>query len=198
MEAGGPKLRSKSALLIIDIQNDFCEPNGSLAIKGSLSIIPLINKLREHSVFDHVFLCRDWHPKDHVSFACNHIGGEPYSMIKVGDAGRHQVLWPTHCVQGTFGAKYHRNLIIAGSDFEIIKGKYTSIDSYSCFGEDGEDTELGKRLAELEVKNIFCCGLGLDSSVGSTAEDATKRGFNTYLVKDCSKSVALDSEKTMM
>ena len=112
---------TKTALIIVDMQNDFCE-GGSLECKNTQTIIPIINKLREHPMFDVIVRTRDWHPQDHVSFASNHPGQKAYTVVDVKETKQQQVLWPDHCVQGTFGAKYHKDLIIKDTDIEILKG----------------------------------------------------------------------------
>jgi nicotinamidase/pyrazinamidase len=94
---------SNSALIIVDVQNDFCE-GGSLEVKGASQIIPIINKIRSDHSFDTVVLTRDWHPQNHVSFAANHPGKEVFSVVHIQDTGIDQVLWPIHCVAETFGA----------------------------------------------------------------------------------------------
>jgi nicotinamidase/pyrazinamidase len=98
---------TKTALIIVDMQNDFCKPAGSLAVEGSLEIIPLINQLRELSEkFDYIVMTRDCHPQNHVSFGSNHPGKDLFSLITVPDTGREQVMWPDHCVNGSFGAEF--------------------------------------------------------------------------------------------
>lgn len=98
-------IEDKSALVIVDVQNDFCE-GGSIPVPGSLEIISFINHLRETNMFDLIVRSRDWHPQDHVSFVDNHPGEELFSKIVVEATGREQIMWPTHCVQGTQGAEY--------------------------------------------------------------------------------------------
>lgn len=129
-----------SALIIVDMQNDFCE-GGSLAITDSLSIIPLINYLRGKN-FDHIIRTRDWHPADHISFGPNHPGKALFELIVVPETGREQVMWPVHCVQGSQGAEYQKDVIIKETDIEVLKGKEKMVESYSGFGGDGEETGL--------------------------------------------------------
>ena len=88
---------TKTALIIVDMQNDFCE-GGSLAVTGSLDIIPKVNELRESKIFDHIVMTRDWHPQDHISFGSNHPGKDLFSFITVEETGRGQVMWPDHCL----------------------------------------------------------------------------------------------------
>lgn len=115
-------IADKSALIIIDIQNDFCGEGGSLAVPDSLEILSLINHLRETNLFDLIVRTRDWHPQDHVSFVENHPGKELFTKIVVEETGRDQIMWPTHCVQETKGAEYHPNLVLKDTDIEILKG----------------------------------------------------------------------------
>jgi len=87
----------KTALIIVDVQNDFCE-GGSLAVENASAIIPIINALRENPLFNHVFLTRDWHPQSHCSFQANNPGTALFSKITLADTGAEQVMWPIHCV----------------------------------------------------------------------------------------------------
>ena len=124
---------AKAALIIVDVQNDFCQ-GGSLAVTGSLEIIPVINQLRQNPKFECVVRTRDWHPQDHVSFASNHPGKDLFTMITVPETGRQQVMWPDHCVQGSPGADFHPDLVVEESDLVISKGQLQWVESYSGFG----------------------------------------------------------------
>ena len=172
------------------MQNDFCKPDGSLAVEGSLEIIPLINQLRESDKFDFVAMTRDWHPQNHVSFGSNHPGKDLFSLIKVPETGRDQVMWPDHCVQGSFGAEFQKDVVVKDTDIQVLKGQDQWVESYSGFGSELEDTGLAKALKEKGVGTIYCCGLAYDYCVGSTAEDGPKSGFKTYLITDAARSVA--------
>ena len=101
---------SSTALIIIDVQNDFCE-GGSVEVKGSSEMIKTINKIRNSKKFDFVFHSQDFHPKNHCSFASNHENKKPFEF-QLLKTGKNQYLWPVHCVQGTKGAEFHSNLII--------------------------------------------------------------------------------------
>lgn len=188
--------KSKNALIIVDVQYDFCE-GGSLEVRNSNEIIPLINRLRTLKFFDLVVLTRDWHPKTHTSFAENHPGTKLFEMIRLEDTGVDQVMWPTHCVQGSKGAKFHSDLHVKEGDIVINKGQLINVDSYSGFGSYPEQTELEKVLRENEIKNVYTVGLAYDYCVGSTAYDAAIRGFKTFLIQDATRSVAESSEKIM-
>jgi len=144
------KLTDKSALLIIDMQNDFI--SGSLAVPGANEIIPIINDLSVNYGFQTIFRTRDWHPRNHVSFASNHPGNNPFTQITVFETGREQFLWPDHCVQGSHGADYDPSLVLNGS--EILKGTKQWVESYSGFGNELEDTQLNKHLQALGIKDV--------------------------------------------
>ena len=134
MKKNGPN----SALIVIDLQNDFC-PGGALAVAGGNEIVPLVNGLIE--AFDHVILTQDWHPAGHSSFASSHAGQSPFSSITMPYGA--QTLWPDHCVQGTAGAEFHRDLHWTKAELIIRKGFRKSIDSYSAFYENDRKTPDG-------------------------------------------------------
>ena len=122
-------------LIIVDVQNDFCQ-GGSLAVPGSLEIIPVINRLKKNdSFFSHILLTKDWHPLQHVSFASTH-NKRPFKSIEVN--GKVQELWPDHCVAGTKGAELHPLLEVNSNDMIINKGGHIDYDSYSGFEWDAE------------------------------------------------------------
>jgi nicotinamidase/pyrazinamidase len=125
----------KKALLIVDIQNDFC-PGGALAVPEGDAVIPIINSISGR--FEKVVATQDWHPVDHMSFAVQHRSKE-YDVIMLN--GIAQVLWPVHCVPGTWGAEFHKDLDIRPFDLIIRKGTNREIDSYSTFLENDKKTE---------------------------------------------------------
>ena len=196
----------KSALFIVDMQNDFCTgtpekgwADGNLAVGASLDIIPIINELRENKKFDYVVTSRDWHPPDHCSFATNN-GKTAFTQQIIEETGREQVMWPDHCVRDTFGAEFHPDMVINhDTDIQVLKGTFRLVETYSGFGsiELGEDTGMVERFKKLGVRHVYCVGLAFDYCVGSTAIDAVKYGFNTYIIKDATKAVAPPSEATM-
>jgi nicotinamidase/pyrazinamidase len=162
----------KTALIIVDVQNDFCK-GGSLEVTDANTIIPLINKLRDLPIFDLVVLTRDWHAPTHCSFAANNPGTNVFEMIKLVDTGIDQIMWPTHCVQGTPGAQFHKDLVINHtSDVIVNKGLLERVDSYSGFGSHPEKTELEAVLKKADISTVYCVGLAFDYCVGSTAFDA--------------------------
>lgn len=185
----------KKALLIIDIQNDFCG-GGSLAVADGDAVIPLINMLRHTCAWDAVVLTQDWHPRDHASFASNNPGAAVFTVIDLPDMGQ-QMMWPDHCVQGTRGAEFHPWLERAGEDIVVRKGTHSRVDSYSGFG-DGmghvhEKTEMERVLKSRGISDVFVCGLALDYCVAFTCLDAVRAGFNTFLIKDATRGIATDT-----
>ena len=133
------KIADRDVLLVIDVQNDFCT-GGALAVPGGEKVVPAINRIAQK--FANVVLTQDWHPGDHVSFAQNHAGKQPFQTIEL-DYGT-QVLWPTHCVQGTPGAEFHRELDASRANLVVRKGFRRGIDldgsmaaAHRSFGEHG-------------------------------------------------------------
>ncbi|MEL7132303.1 MAG: isochorismatase family protein, partial [Pseudomonadota bacterium] len=118
------------ALIVIDVQNDFC-PGGALAVADGDTIVAGINALVTQA--ETVILTQDWHPADHASFASAHPGKAPYDMIDMPYGP--QVLWPDHCVQGATGAAFHPDLATDCADMIVRKGFRRQIDSYSAFFE---------------------------------------------------------------
>ena len=172
----------KNCLIITDIQNDFC-PGGALAVAEGDRIIPAINAIS--SRFDKCVATQDWHPLGHVSFASAH-GKQPYEAISVD--GSEQVLWPDHCVPGTFGADFHKDLDVRAVDLIIRKGNDPLIDSYSTFLENDKKTVTGLHyyLQGMGITNVYLCGLATDYCVYFSALDALTMGFQaTVLLEAC-------------
>jgi nicotinamidase/pyrazinamidase len=178
------------ALIVIDVQNDFC-PGGALAVPGGDRIIPTINRLS--GKFKKVIATQDWHPENHVSFAVNHPGKKEYDVIRY--KGIEQVLWPKHCVPGTKGAEFHPELNSEKIDLIVRKGNNPDIDSYSAFRENDKKTITGLEgyLRKLGMNKIYFCGLALDYCVFYSAMDAEELGFETYVIIDGTKGI--DSPK---
>lgn len=176
------------ALIIIDVQNDFC-PGGALAVSGGDEVVAPINELQNR--FPIRILTQDWHPAEHQSFADNHTGGAPFSMIEASYGP--QVLWPRHCVQGTQGAAFRADLRI-DADLIIRKGFRPEIDSYSAFFENDHETPTGLAgyLRERGVDKLVMVGLATDFCVRFSAVDAAKLGFDVTLVEDCCRAIDLD------
>ncbi|WP_428236686.1 bifunctional nicotinamidase/pyrazinamidase [Gracilimonas sp.] len=177
------------ALVIVDIQNDFC-PGGALAVPGGNEIIEPVNKLATR--FDCIVQTQDWHPQDHLSFASNHDGKEPYETIEM-DYGE-QVLWPDHCVQGTKGADFHPDLKTDPSQLIVRKGFRKHIDSYSAFFENDNETVTGLHgyLQERGVSELFVVGLATDFCVKWTVLDGLKLGYDVHLVEDAVRGIDID------
>jgi len=179
-------MKKNSALIIIDLQNDFC-PGGALVVPEGDGIIPLINKLS--GKFKRVIATQDWHPTDHMSFAVNHPGKKEFDVIDYN--GMKQVLWPEHCVSGTFGAQFHSDLDINNVDLIIRKGRNPEIDSYSAFKENDKKTLTGLEgyLRNLDIRQTYICGLALDYCVLYSALDSRELGFDTYVIIDGTKGI---------
>ena len=146
--------RTDDVLLVIDVQYDFM-PGGALAVPDGDAVVPVINALAQR--FDKVVLTQDWHPREHVSFAANHPGREPFSTLALPYG--EQVLWPVHCVQDTDGAALHRDLDIPHARLVIRKGGDAQVDSYSAFVEADRTTRTACGLsARSSARSAWCCG----------------------------------------
>jgi len=182
-----------SALIIIDMQNDFCH-GGALAVKDGEKLVEPINGAQEK--FDTIISTQDWHPKEHSSFASNNRA-EVYSNIET-DYGS-QILWPDHCVQGSTGANFQRDLNTNKSDLILRKGSNPKIDSYSAFFENDKNTTAGLEgyLIKKDIKRLYLCGLAFDYCVFYSALDGANLGFEVFVFKDLTKAIDLnDSKKT--
>ncbi|MGB0505381.1 MAG: bifunctional nicotinamidase/pyrazinamidase [Pikeienuella sp.] len=177
-----------TCFVVIDVQNDFC-PGGALAVEGGDQVVPVINRLIPQ--FEMTVLTQDWHPADHSSFADQHEGAAPYSLIEASYGP--QVLWPTHCVQGTDGAAFHADLRV-DADLIIRKGFRRAIDSYSAFFENDHKTPTGLAgyLRERGVERLVMAGLATDFCVRFSAVDAAKLGFDVTVVMDACRAIDLD------
>lgn len=175
------------ALILVDVQNDFC-PGGSLPVPGGFDVIPVINTLQP--LFELIIATKDWHPKDHSSFAVNH-GKQPYETIELD--GMTQVLWPAHCIQNSKGAEFVRGLNTSKIAEIFYKGVDSAIDSYSGFFDNGHkrDTGLGDYLKQRGIKEVYVVGLATDYCVKWTALDAKGFGFDTTVILDACRGVNL-------
>lgn len=185
-----------AGLIIVDLQNDFCE-GGSLAVHGSLEIISGINRLREIPGLRQVYVSQDWHPEGHRSFQSNNTGSALFTKLLIQETGIQQMMWPVHCVQGTFGAELHQKLLRGDLDINVRKGQNILYDSYSAFGCEQDRTCLEIDLNSKGIKKVYVCGLAYDYCVGSTALDAVKYGFETFVITDCTRAVNESTEKIM-
>jgi nicotinamidase/pyrazinamidase len=152
------------ALIIVDVQNDFC-PGGALAVPGGDEVVPFINRLLEHDWLSVATM--DWHPAEHSSF-------EP-----------HGGPWPPHCVQGTAGAELHPQLEATKIQLVITKGSHPEQEAYSGF----HGTELAKILRDKGVKRVVVCGIATDYCVRATAHDAIQEGFEVLVLEDVIRGV---------
>lgn len=177
------------ALVIIDVQNDFCE-GGALEVPQGSEVVPIINKLIPK--FDIVIQTQDWHTPSHSSFASSHTGKDPYDTVEL-DYGQ-QVLWPDHCVQGTSGAEFHPDLITKQSQVIIRKGFRKSIDSYSTFYENDHSTKTGLRgyLKDRGINEFYAVGLATDFCVKWSVLDGIKEGFKVNVIEDAVRGIDLN------
>lgn len=205
-DPGSNSIRKKTALVIIDVQNDFI--SGTLANQfNAIEIVPKINALRDK--FDEVVVSYDWHPEDHCSFVESANAGkvkmtdEPRgfkfldTVTLQGDDDRPehpQVLYCRHAVQNTWGSQTHEDLIVKETDKKVYKGTSPHIDSYSAFFDNckAKDTGLTAMLSELKVTHVYCVGLVFDICVQSSALHGAEMGFHTSVIEDCTKPLIPD------
>jgi nicotinamidase/pyrazinamidase len=178
-----------AGLIVIDLQNDFC-PGGALAVAGGDEIVPLVNRLI--GSFEHVVLTQDWHPAGHSSFASTHAGQAPFAAVQMAYGS--QTLWPDHCVQGTPGAEFHRDLAWTKAELVIRKGFRKAIDSYSAFYENDRKTPTGLAgyLRERGLTKLALVGLATDFCVAYSALDAARLGFDTTVLLDACRAIDLN------
>jgi nicotinamidase/pyrazinamidase len=182
-------MQNNAALLVVDVQNDFC-PGGALAVRDGDAVIPLINRIAQK--FATVALTQDWHPADHTSFAARHPGAQPFQTVQMPYGP--QVLWPTHCVMGSPGAALHPALDIPHAAMILRKGLQRHVDSYSAFLEADRTTRTGLDgfFASRGITEVFVCGLATDYCVAWSAQDAQKFGFRATLLEDACRAIDLD------
>ena len=181
----------KSALLMIDVQNDFC-PDGALAVAHGDEVAAPLNSLSK-KVADaggKVIATADWHPHDHVSFAASHQGMKPGDVVDLPNV-KGQILWTVHCVQGTSGADFHPNLDLKPVHCIIRKGFRKNLDSYSAFFENDRQTTTGLDafLKGLGINTLFLGGLATDYCVFYSAIDAIHSGYKTIILTDAVRGV---------
>ncbi len=194
----------KFILGIIDVQNDFCT-GGPLAVSEAEHAIAAINKLR-YIYDEHIqtFITQDWHNAKHMSFAETFklepfTGPHKHRLLMEDDTNVdvEQMAWPRHCVENTYGAQLHRDLVVIKQDKFIKKGTKKNVESYSGFGDADkgkyEKTELYNWLQLLQITDIILTGLATDYCVYYTALDALRLGFNVHLIMDCTRGVAKDT-----
>jgi len=185
-------LQPADALLVIDVQNDFCPAingvGGALAVAEGDQVVPIINALAKK--FDHVILTQDWHPTGHISFATTH-NRQPYETIQAPYGS--QTLWPEHCLQHTEGAAFRPDLYIPHAELILRKGFRRHIDSYSAFLENDHQTPTGLSgyLKDRGLTRLFLVGLAYDFCVRYSAIDGKTLGFETIVIEDACRPVNL-------
>lgn len=178
-----------NALLIIDVQNDFC-PGGALEVPAGDEVIPVINRLIPR--FDCIIQTQDWHPAGHSSFASSQSGKEPFTTIEMPYG--EQTLWPDHCVQGSSGAEFHPAMETLKTQLIVRKGFRSNIDSYSAFYENDNKTSTGLSgyLRERSIDTLYATGLATDFCVKWSVLDGLKEGFEVYVVEDAVKGIDIE------
>lgn len=203
-------LRPVSALIVVDVQNDFI--TGSLALKDApagqdgAEVVPPINNLVNNVPFDEVAYSIDWHPQDHVSFVDNiklrkldpdskiqdpTVAKVLDEVVYTGPPKVTQTLWPRHCVQGTWGAEMHKDLAIRENSFTVKKGFNPNVDSYSAFFDNAKlgKTPLDEYLKSKGVTDIYTCGLAYDICVAFTTIDGLDLGYRAVLLEDATRGI---------
>eukprot|EP01111_Echinosteliopsis_oligospora_P018313 TRINITY_DN830_c0_g1_i1.p2 TRINITY_DN830_c0_g1~~TRINITY_DN830_c0_g1_i1.p2 ORF type:complete len:227 (-),score=71.89 TRINITY_DN830_c0_g1_i1:18-698(-) len=199
---------TKKALLVIDVQNDFI--SGSLAVAGGDEVVPIIRDLQEKCSWDLIVWSQDWHPAKHASFSSewvgkNDINGKAIEAGKttvVNIRGTVEVFWPDHCIQGSKGAEFHKDLSVGKNVTIVQKGKNPQVDSYSAFADNSQKdlTELYSVLDKAQITEVYVCGIATDYCVNYTCQDAVVRkdkdgkpSYNTFLILDACRGVAQDT-----
>ena len=195
---------SKTLLLIIDVQNDFCPeyasvsgdkyPGGALAVNDGGAVVRPLNSLSKAIAAKggRVAATQDWHPNGHVSFASSHNGKNPGDVIDTS-AVKGQALWPDHCVQGTAGAAFHEVLDLNPVSLIIRKGFRKELDSYSAFFENDRCTSTGLEggIKQMNIETVIIGGLATDYCVFYSAMDSRRLGFNTIVASDAVRGVGI-------
>ena len=177
------------ALLVIDVQNDFC-PGGALAVTDGHAIVPGINAAMPD--YDAVILTQDWHPAGHSSFASSHNGAEVMSVVEFPYGP--QVLWPDHCIQGSTGSELYAELDTKCAELIIRKGYNPALDSYSAFFENDHTTPTGLEgyCRTRGIDTLTLVGLATDFCVAYSAVDAAKLGFDVTVNLDLCRAIDFD------
>ncbi|KAH7367736.1 isochorismatase [Plectosphaerella cucumerina] len=189
----------RPALIVVDFQEDFCPPNGALAVGDGRSIAAVVNDLLQRDFVTKI-ATKDWHPADHTSFASNHPGAEPFisttAIVNPRNPAEEYTsrLWPVHCVQGTAGAELVPELDVTRIDEIVEKGQVREVEMYSAFYDPFKaprvaDSGLAGRLRDAGVTDVYVVGLAGDYCVKCTALDAASEGFNVWLVEEGTRCV---------
>ncbi|GJD03258.1 isochorismatase [Colletotrichum higginsianum] len=198
-----PQDRFRPALIVVDFQEDFCPPHGSLAVANGRDIHPVVNSMLRLP-FATKIATKDWHPPDHVSFASNHEGKQPFvDTVDIvnprnGAETFRTRMWPVHCVQGTPGAALVPELDASAVDTVLEKGQNRNVEMYSAFYDPFQsprvsDTGLAETLRDKGITDVYVVGLAGDYCVKWTALDANKEGFRTFIVEEGTRPV--DAER---
>jgi len=186
----------KKALLLVDIQNDFCT-GGNLAVPEGEKTVPVANRLMDKGGYDLIAASLDWHPADHGSFVSQHTGKKPFEEGELN--GQKQMIWPDHCVQGSEGAKFHPDLNTDKIDYIERKGTDKNVDSYSAFRDNAKDrlTGLAEYLKAEGVTELHICGLATDVCVKFTLLDAAELlpDVKLVFVEDASRGLSEEAVK---
>lgn len=184
--------RTSDALLLVDLQNDFCS-GGALAVPDGEGVVSLANRLQP--LFSIVGATQDWHPPGHRSFASSHPGKHPFETVSL--AYGEQVLWPDHCVQDSHGAAFHAALNLRQVQVVVRKGFRAAVDSYSTFFENDRRTPTGLSgyLRDRGVKRLMLAGLAYDFCVFYSAIDARRLGFSVVVIEDATRAIDLDGSR---
>ncbi|KAI9648705.1 NAD(+) salvage pathway protein [Ciborinia camelliae] len=189
----------KPALIIVDPQEDFLPPNGSLAVTNGRDIIPVINNLL-NLPFHLKIATKDWHPSDHISFASNHPGKKPFTdfttIINPSNPSEtyETRLWPPHCIQDTLGSEFPFELNTDHLTKTILKGQNPEVEMYSAFYDPLKnprcsDSGLAGHLKDEGITDVYVVGLAADYCVKCTAEDSAKEGFKTVILEEGTRAV---------
>lgn len=183
------QIGSRDALVVVDVQNDFC-PGGALAVPDGDAVIAVIHRIAPG--FKHIVLTQDWHPPGHCSFASSYPGKKPFEVVML--TGGEQRLWPDHCVQGTRGAELHPDLQLDRAELILRKGFRKEIDSYSAFFENDRATPTGLAgyCRERGLGRMFFAGLAYDFCVGFSALDARRAGLEAVVVRDACRAIDVE------
>lgn len=188
-------IEETDVFVLVDVQNDFCK-GGALAVPNGGEIVPIANQLG--GVFQNLVLTQDWHPQGHQSFASSHPGKQPYDLVEFPYGP--QILWPDHCIQGAYGAEFHRELRLPGAALIIRKGFHRDINSYSAFFENDRTTPTGLAgyLRERGLRRVFLAGLAFDFCVGYSALDAVRQGFVAFVIEDACRGIDIGGSMATM
>lgn len=189
------KITSQDVLVVVDVQNDFC-PSGALEVRHGDQVTDVIHRTARK--FQHIVLTQDWHPVGHSSFATSHPGRKAFESIEAPYGP--QILWPEHCVQGTFGAEFHPSLRLPQAELILRKGYRVEVDSYSAFFENDHATPTGLSayLGERGLNRVFFAGLAYDFCVGYSALDARRLNLPAVVIRQACRAIDINESVEMI